>query len=195
MSTDVNTTKLKINILDKDSYDDLSTISNSELYIVKENANDTDNSVASRTYADVGRDVVVSQASEPTSPNTKIWIDTDEEVVYITPASNDLDNLTTTGKNNLVSSLTPDYSSAITYSTTYGNTFTTLSAGWLYVFVDNDSEIVLKKDNITGINLTNIVTTSTKSVDKILVEKNTTIYVNTRTGTVDLVFYPCKGVV
>lgn len=196
MSTDNNVSKLTINILDKDEYDDLSSKDSSQLYVVKEDSTDSDNALASRTYADVGREAVVSQPSEPTSPNTKIWIDTDDEVVYVTPASNDLDNLTATGNENLLKALTPDYSSAISYSTTAGNTITILSTGWLYIFTDNDSEIVLKKDDSSGIILSNIVTeASTKFVDRILVEKNTTIYVNTRTGTVDLVFYPCKGVV
>ena len=195
MSTDSNVSKLTINILDKDEYDDLSTKDSSQLYVVKEDSTDSDNALASRTYADVGREAVVSQASEPTSPNTKIWIDTDDEVVYVTPASNDLDNLTTVGLSNLRKLISPDFSSGFSYSTLEEQTFTLTSAGWLYISLGNSSELILKKDDLSGISLVNISTeANTKTSTSLFLDKNTVIYVDTRSGIVDINFYPCKGI-
>ena len=93
MATNHNIDKLKINIMSKNDYqdflDDESTEFNfNDLYVVGEYPNplsllhDPNNVISSKTYADVGREAVVTQNEEPTSPHTQIWIDPDEEVVY-----------------------------------------------------------------------------------------------------------------
>ena len=110
MTTNVETSNLGINILSYGDYDNIQSKSNQELYVVKNDASDTDNAISSRTYADVGRDAVHYGPNPPTSEFAKIWIDTSVDPVLIHPASTDMDNLTATGTANLQSLLTPNFS-------------------------------------------------------------------------------------
>ncbi len=195
-TTNLDTDKLKINLLTINQYDELPDTENSELYVVNETADldDPGNIIASKTYADKGREAVVRQTTEPTSQYTQIWIDPDEEVVYITPANADMDNITETGSENITKALTPDFSRATSYSETAGQAFTLTKTGWLYVVIGASSAIELKKDNSSGYDL---VATAhgvdNKSMNHIFLEKNTTVYVNRRSGTTTILFLPCKG--
>lgn len=188
--------KLKINLLTIDQYNEQQETSQNEIYVVNETSDTDDpvNILSSKTYADKGREAVVTQTTEPTSQYTQIWIDPEEPVVYITPANADMDNISETGSNNVIKALTPDFTKATSYSESTGSTFTVSKTGWLYAIVNASSTIELKKDNISGVDLINITTpASSKSSNHILIEADTTVYVNARSGTVSLIFYPCKG--
>lgn len=196
MASDKNLDKIKINLLTIDQYNSTSSTSQNELYVVNEtlDVDDPANILSSKTYADRGREAVVTQTTEPTSQYTQIWIDPDEPVVYITPANADMDNISETGSENVVKAITPDFSRATSYSEAAGSTFTLSTTGWLYVFANASSTIELKQNNVSGVDLVNITTpASCKTSDKILLEKDTVVYVNARSGTIVLTFYPCKG--
>lgn len=205
MATNHNIDKLKINIMSKNDYqdflDDESTEFNfNDLYVVGEYPNplsllhDPNNVISSKTYADVGREAVVTQNEEPTSPHTKIWIDPDEEVVYITPANADMDNISEIGSNNVLEALAPDFTRGTSYSQGAGSTFTVEQTGWLYVIYGASSGVELKLTNASGVDLVGCVSSSdNKGSNHILIEAGTTVYVNRREGTVVLTFYPCKG--
>lgn len=194
--TNLNTNKLKINLLTIDQYHSVYDTEDDELYVVNE-TNDLDdpgNIISSKTYADKGREAVVTQTSEPTSQYTQIWIDPDEEVVYISPANSDMDNITETGSENIVKALTPDLSRATDLSQAAGSYIDLTTSGWIYAYVGGNSSIELKRTNAVG----NVILSCTtdedsKMSDHILLEKNTRLYVNSRSGTVTLTFYPCKG--
>ena len=191
-----NIDKLKVNLLTIDQYNNTATKSNTELYVVNETSDvdDPANIISSKTYADKGREAVVTQTSEPTSQYTQIWIDPDEEVVYVTPASVDMDNISETGSDNVVKAIVPNFAQATSYSQTSGNSFTVAKTGWLYAFVSVSSSIELKQTGISGVDLISISTdANNKASDHILIESGTTVYVNARSGTVTLTFYPCKG--
>lgn len=194
-TTNLDTDKLKINLLTINQYDELPDTENSELYVVNETSDldDPGNIIASKTYADVGREAVVSQTTEPTSQYTKIWIDPDEEVVYITPASADMDNISETGSENLINALTPDFSRASSLSLTVGTTYTLTDTGWIYITAESSSAITLRYGTSSGSVLTYLATESQKASDKIFLNKGDVIYTSTKTGTVYIVFYPCKG--
>lgn len=188
--------KLKINLLTIDQYNEEQETNTEELYVVNETSDTDDpaNILSSKTYADKGREAVVTQTSEPTSQYTQIWIDPDEEVVYITPANADMDNISETGSENVTKSLTPDFSREINFSQAAGSTFTITSTGWLYAFVGVSSTLELKLTNVSGADLMSIATpASSKTSNQILLEENTVVYVNARSGVVSLKFYPCKG--
>lgn len=188
--------KLKINLLTIDQYNQQQQKSQDELYVVNEtlDIDDPANIISSKTYADKGREAVVTQTTEPTSQYTQIWIDPDEAVVYITPASADMDNITETGSENLLGALSPDFSRATGYSQAAGSSFELISTGWLCAFVGASSSIDLKQNSSSGVSLMDITTPSgTKTSENIFLEKGTTVYVNSRSGTVTLTFYPCKG--
>jgi hypothetical protein len=198
--------KLKINIMSIDDYqnflDDESTeFSFNDLYVVGEYDNplsllhDPNNVISSKTYADVGREAVVTQNEEPTSPHTQIWIDPNEEVVYITPANADMDNITETGSSNIVKALAPDFTRGTIYSQGVGSTFTVEQTGWLYVVYGASSSIEIKLNNASGVDLVGCVSeNNTKGSNHLLLEAGTTLFVNRREGTVVLIFYPCKGI-
>jgi len=189
------TDNLFINVLSKEQFAQEQELDKEELYVITQNAQDSEgNAISSKTYADVGRDAVVRQSAEPTSPYTQIWINPDEEVVYITPANSDMDNITETGSANLTNALAPDFTRGTSYSQSADSTFTVTAAGWLYVICAASSAIELKKTNVSGVDLVTCETTSsTKQSNHILLESGTIVYVNRREGTVSLVFYPCKG--
>lgn len=191
-----NINNLKINLLTLDQYNNQQETSQDEIYVVNEtlDLDDPANILSSKTYADKGREAIVTQTSEPTSQYTQIWINPEEEVVYITPANSDMDNITETGSANIVKALTPDFDSSISYSQSTGNSFTVNDTGWLYVFAGSSSTIELKKTNIAGVDLITIKTSeSTKQSNHILIEKNTTVYINERSGSITINFIPCKG--
>ena len=193
MTTNITTSNLKVNVLGFDEYDDISSKQNSELYVVKQDNADTDNAISSRTYADVGRDAVHYGPTAPTSQWAKIWVDTSDDPVLIQPASIDMNNLTATGITNVHKMIAPNFSAATSYSTSEGDTFSTSKSGWLYVIIGTSSAIELKKDSNSGVDLCTLVSSAdNKLSDHLFLEKSTTVYVNIRSGTVTLVFYPCK---
>ena len=194
---DFDTDKLKINLLTINQYDELSDTTDSELYVVNEtlDKDDPGNIISSKTYADKGREAVVTQNSEPTSQYTQIWINPDEEVVYITPANSDMDNITETGSANIVKALAPDFSKGTNYSQGAGSSFTVSKTGWLYVVYGASSSIEIKLNNASGVDLVDCVSTNnTKGSNHLLLEAGSTLFVNRREGTVYLIFYPCKGI-
>lgn len=197
MATNKSTSNLVINVLSKEQLATQSSLDDSQIYVVTQNTSDTEgNVVSSKTYADVGRDAVLTQTTEPTSQYTQIWINPNEDVVYISPADADMNNITETGSANITAALAPNFSNGTSYSQAEGQLFTVTSTGWLYVIIGASSAIELKKDNSTGIDLVGCVTTvNNKETNHILLEKNTTVYVNRRSGTVILNFFPCKGFV
>lgn len=95
----------------------------------------------------------------------------------------------------LASWMTPDYSAGVLVSTTTGNTYVVPADGFLFVITEASatSFIQLKYFNTSG----NILVscdpdTFTGTSDNILVKKNTSIYVSSRTnGTIT--FYPFLG--
>lgn len=194
---DFDTDKLKINLLTINQYDELPDTEDSELYVVNEtlDKDDPGNIISSKTYADKGREAVVTQNSEPTSQYTQIWINPDEEVVYITPANSDMDNITETGSANIVKALAPDFSKGTIYSQGAGSSFTVSKTGWLYVVYGASSSIEIKLNNASGVDLVGCVSTNnTKGSNYLLLEAGSTLFVNRREGTVHLIFYPCKGI-
>lgn len=196
MATDVTTNNLKINILPKDEYDDLSSKKTDELYVIKEDAEDTDNAISSRTYADVGREAVVTSATVPTSEYTQIWIDTEQQVVYNTPANNNMDNITDEGQVRIQQCVMPKFTAGVSISNAINTTYTLVANGWLYGYIGESSNLSITKDTSTGIRLMTLIgSTSSQMTDKVLLEKGTTIYIKERSGTTELVFYPCKGIV
>ena len=193
MTTNVETTNLGINILSHSDYDNIQSKSNRELYIVKENSADTDNSISSRTYADVGRDAVYYGPTQPTSPNAKIWIDTSDDTVLIQPASIDMDNISSTGFENIQSMIAPNFAAPISLSLTVTGTYTLPNTGWIYINADTNSEITLRITNNTGAVLTNILNVDGKSSDKLFLKKGDVIYTEALSGTVSVTFYPCRS--
>ena len=194
MTTNVETNNLGINILSYGDYDNIQSKSNQELYVVKNDANDTDNAISSRTYADVGRDAVHYGPTAPTSPYAKIWVDTSDDPVLIQPASIDMNNLSATGIENVQGLITPNFSQITSYSQSVGETFTVQKTGWLYVIYGASSAVELKLNDSTGVDLIGCASdSSNKGTNHILLEKNTVVYVNRREGTVILNFFPCKG--
>lgn len=187
--------KLKINLLTIDQYNNVSTKSNTELYVVNEtlDSDDPANILSSKTYADKGREAVVTQTSEPTSQYTQIWINPDEEVVYITPANSDMDNITETGSEKIISALTPDFSRASSLSLSVEGTYTLPSTGWIYAIAEKNSALTLRYGTSSGSILAYLLTESQKMSDKVLLNKGDVIYVSEKSGTVYVIFYPCKG--
>ena len=196
MATIKHTDNLLINILSKEQLAQEQELDKEELYVVTQNNQDAEgNAISSKTYADVGREAVVTQNSEPTSQYTQIWIDPDEDVVYITPANADMDNITETGSANIAKALVPDFSKGTSYSQGAGSSFTVPKTGWLYVIYGASSSIELKLNNASGVDLIGCVSTNnTKGTNHLLLEAGTIVYVNRRDGTVYLQFYPCKGI-
>lgn len=194
MTTDVTTTNLGINILSYGEYDNIQTKSNQELYVVKNAANDTDNAISSRTYADVGRDAVAYGPTAPTSPFAKIWVDTSDDPVLLQPASINIDNLSNTGIENLQGLITPNYSQASALSLSTGDTYTLVKTGWIYIIAEGSAEIQLLLTNSSGIVLSHIKTVAGENAsDKLFMKKGEKIYADVISGTSSITFYPCKG--
>jgi len=194
MTTDVTTTNLGINILSYGEYDNIQSKSNQELYVVKNRANDTDNAISSRTYADVGRDAVAYGPTAPTSEFAKIWIDTSVDPVLISPASVDIDNLSSTGIANIQGLITPNYSNGTALSLSVGGTYTLPNTGWVYIIADENTEVQLLLTDSSGVVLTHIKTdVNNIGSDKLFMKKNEKIYVDVLSGVSHISFYPCKG--
>lgn len=194
MTTNVETSNLGINILSYGDYDNIQSKSNQELYVVKNDASDTDNAISSRTYADVGRDAVHYGPTAPTSPHAIIWVDTSVDPTLIQPASIDMNNLSATGIVNLQGLITPNYSAGSALSLTVGGTYTLQNTGWIYITVDTSSEVKLLLTDSSGADLTHIKTdVNCIASDKLFMKKNEVIYVDTLSGTSSITFYPCKG--
>ena len=193
MADTQTTTKLNINVLGYTEYDGIITKNPKELYVVKQDNSDTDNSISSRSYADVGRDAIYVGNDEPTSQYAKLWVDLDEQTNFVHPADVDMDNLTATGMSNLQKALVPRYSSGVAISNTAGESFTTTAVGWLFVSIDESSEIELFVNNASGAKLVSLKSYNEKLTDNVLVNKNTVIFINKRSGTTRINFYPCLG--
>lgn len=194
MTTNVETSNLGINILSYGEYDNIQSKSNQELYVVKNDANDIDNAISSRTYADVGRDAVHYGPTAPTSEFTKIWVDTSDDPVLIQPASINMDNLSNVGIENLQGLITPNFSQATTLSLSVGNTYTLTKTGWIYINTNTSSEIQLMYNNSSGVVLTHLKTGTDAIIsDKLFMKKGEKIYVDILSGTSSITFYPCKG--
>jgi hypothetical protein len=193
MTTNVTTGNLGINVLGHEEYDMIQSKLNSELYIVKEDNSDTDNSISSRTYADVGREAVHYGNSTPTSEYAKIWIDTSEDPILIEPASINMDNISTTGKGNIQSLIAPNLSAGSALALSVSGTYTLPNNGWIYINVSTSSEIKLLNSTSTGNILTHIKTNTNISSDKLFLKKGDKIYTSILSGTVNVTYYPCRS--
>ncbi len=199
--TDVTTTNLKINVLEYQDYDDLdpSTIKSDELYVIKdvnaqEEGEQVDYAIASRTYADVGREAVVTQTEEPESKLTQIWIDPSEYVAEIAPADRDLSNLSMTGNDALTAAISPDFSTGTSISSVAGTTYKMAETGWIYCFVGASSNLSLRLNNSTGNQLVSLLAPSNcKMSDKIFLVKDSIVYFEQRVGLCEVIFYPTIG--
>lgn len=193
--TNVTTGNLGINVLGHEEYDTIQNKLTSELYVVKNENSDTDNSISSRTYADVGRYAVHYGPTAPTSEYAKIWVDTSEDPILITPASVDMNNLSSTGVKNLETLVTPDYSRGTALSLNSGDTYTLPSTGWIYITdLSTGSEIKLLLTDLSGVVLTHLKGLNGEILsDRILLNKNDVIYVDTMSGSMSISFYPCRS--
>ena len=195
MTTDRETTELRINVLGKDEYDDIITKDATQLYVVKEDNSDTYNSISSRTYADVGREsIYVGGGEQPPSQYTKLWVDLDEETTFVHPADTDMDNLTSTGIENLEKCVAPNFSQGIAISNVVGETYITTATGWVYGNIDTSSELEVCVTSSSGAKLIALKSITEILSDSVYVPKGTVLYISKRSGTTSLNFYPCIGV-
>lgn len=199
-NTEEKVSNLVINILSKDKYDEVQDKSISELYIVKQDENDTDNSVASRTYADVGRDAVIISEEAPSIDKSKLWINPNDvnpdDIVYISPADTDLQNITEKATTKLENITIPNYDSGVNITETEGNTWTSPENGYVYCNIGYNSSIGIKYKTSSGPTLIKIETGDREGLSSILpVGNGQILYIDDRQGTVDMMFFPIKGVV
>lgn len=200
MSTPVTTQNLQINILSKDDYDSINDKLQSELYIVKEKDSDGDYAIASRTYADVGRDAVIISEEAPDITKSRLWINPNdvspEDVVYISPADTDLQNITDVAKTKIETASLPDYESSYSVDLQLGETWKPLTNGYIYCTVKGNSEVTLKYKTSSGPTILSL-----KSLDgmfvsnSIAVATDSELYVDMIHGSVETMFVPLKGVV
>lgn len=200
MATNENLDNLIINFLSKEQYDGVEEKSSSELYIVKQDSTDSDNAIASKTYADVGRDAVIISTEEPSLEKSKLWINpqeaTEDDRVFVSPADTDLKNISDNAKKMLETTTIPNFESGITITTTEGNVWTAPSNGYVYGYVGFESSLSLRYKTSTGVRIMGIDTSSNESLsDNIIVGEGQEFYVEERKGTIELAFYPFKGVV
>lgn len=202
MATNENLDNLVINILSTEQYDSIEEKSSSELYIVKQDATDGDNAIASRTYADVGRDAVIVSLEEPNAEKSRLWINPAEEainpdnVVYVSPADTDLDNITDKAKKMIESPMIAEFDAGFNITEGEGYTWTAPSNGYIYGYAGFESSLVLKYKNANGVKLMNISTSTLQGLsDNIVIGEGQTIYIYERKGTIELAFYPFKGVI
>ena len=193
MTTNIATSNLGINVLGHAEYDAIQDKLSSELYVVKNTNADTDNSISSRTYADVGRFAVHYGTDMPTSEYAKIWIDPSVDPELIEPASVNMDNITLTGIENIQNLITPVFSSGSTLALSEGNTHTMANTGWIYIIVNTNSELHLLLNNVSGVTLSHIKTDTNISSDKLFLKKGDKIYVDTISGNIDVIYYPCRS--
>lgn len=198
MAKEQKTTNLLVNILGQEVYNNLETIKDDELWVIKERNADEDNAIASKTYADVGRDAICISSEEPTSDYAKIWIDTsDDGMEYVIPADTDLKNLSEDGKKRITEIVLPDYNSAQSIASISNETWIANDYGYIYAFMGEASGLKLRRKNIDGellINIHGVMFEGEAISDKVIVEKGETIFVESREGNVELIFYPFKGV-
>ena len=108
--------------------------------------------------------------------------------------SNDMNNISETGSENIVNALTPDLSRASELSQEAGSYIDLTTTGWIFAFLGFDSTLELKRSNVSGSVIMSCMTNEdNKMSDHMLLVKNTRVYVNSRSGSVTLTFYPCKG--
>lgn len=202
MATNENLDNLVINILSSEQYDGIGEKSSSELYIVKQDASDTDNAIASRTYADVGRDAVVVSLEEPSAEKSRLWINPAEEainpdnVVYVSPADTDLDNITDKAKAMIESTPIANFDSGVNIIENEGYTWEAPSNGYIFGYAGYESSLTVRYQTSTGVRLMSLQTSTNWSLsDNFVIGKGQTIYIEDRKGTIELAFYPFKGVI
>lgn len=202
MATNENLDNLVINILSAEQYDGVEEKSSSELYIVKQDSTDTDNAIASRTYADVGRDAVIVSLEEPNAEKSRLWINPAEEVidpenvVYVSPADTDLDNITDKAKAMIASPMIANFESGVNITESEGYTWTAPSNGYIYGCAGFESTLTLRYQDANGVRLMTLDTGTVQRLsDNIIIGEGQTVYVYERRGTVELAFYPFKGVI
>lgn len=195
MANTENTTNLQINVLSKEQYDSLTTKNLNEIYVVKEDLNDTDFSVSSRTYADVGRNAVIISNEEPSVEKSKIWINPDGDMAAISPADTDLNNITRAAKTKISSLIVPDYNSGETIDEITGQTFVAPMNGFIYVRVSNGGIIRIKPSESSPVIILELWAGESQSyTTTMMIGKNDSVYIDERSsGTVQLSFYPFKG--
>lgn len=200
METSENLDNLVINILSKEQYDGIEEKSSSELYIVKDDASDTDNAIASRTYADVGRNAVIISTEEPSLETSRLWINpqeaTEDDRVFVSPADTDLKNITDVAKSTIESATIPNFESGISVTTTQGKTWTAPTNGYLFGYAGYESSLTIRYQNSQGVRLMGLETSANYGLsDNIMIGKDQMIYIDERVGTVELSFFPFKGVI
>ena len=72
-------------------------------------------------------------------------------------------------------------------------TYTLPSTGWIYAIAEKNSALTLRYGTSSGSILAYLLTESQKMSDKVLLNKGDVIYVSEKSGTVYVIFYPCKG--
>ena len=198
MAKEQKTTNLLVNILGQEVYNNLGEIKDDELWVIKETNSDEDNAIASKTYADVGRDAISIGSEEPTSGYTKIWIDTsDDGMEYVIPADTDLKNLSEDGKKRITEIVLPDYNSAQSIASIAGESWIANDYGYIYAFMGEASNVKIRRTDVNGellINIHGVMFEGEAISDKVVVAKDETIFVESRDGDVELIFYPFKGV-
>lgn len=191
MSNNKDTTKLDINVLSYQKYDELSTHADNELWVVQENQGD-DFSIASRTYADVGRNAVVVSEIEPDVSKSKIWIIPNEEVEQYPTMDIDMKNITKDGIDKIFDLIIPDFSSSESIPSLINYEFTPTSYGYIYTKLGHNSMLVMSNsalvfyDEETGAN--------DKKFSSFVIGKDQTIKLDSVSGQVEIIFIPFKGV-
>lgn len=199
-NTEEKVNNLVINILSKDKYDEVQDKSISELYIVKQDENDTDNSVASRTYADVGRDAVIISEEAPSIDKSKLWINPNdvnpEDIVYISPADTDLQNITEKATTKLENITIPNYDSGVNITEITGDIWTASENGYIYINIGYNSYICIKYKTSTGPTLISLQSGESDKTSTILpVGIGQQLYIDDRDGSVEMMFFPFKGAI
>lgn len=200
METSENLDNLVINILSKEQYDGIEEKSSSELYIVKDDASDTDNAIASRTYADVGRNAVIISTEAPSLETSRLWINpqeaTEDDRVFVSPADTDLKNITDVAKNTIESATIPNFESGISVTTAQGKTWIAPANGYLFGYAGYESSLTIRYKNAQGVRLMGLETSTNYGLsDNIMIGKDQSIYIDERKGTIELSFFPFQGVI
>jgi len=105
-------------------------------------------------------------------------------------ANKDMDNLSATGKSNLILCSMPDYTAGIEVKSynSASNKFTAPSMGWIYIVKNLNGSIYINETTLSN------ASSSNTSGDEVFIPvlKDTTYY---NTGNIShATFYPCKGV-
>lgn len=190
---------LIINILSKDKYD-TEEINSSEIYVVKQDESDTDNAIASRTYADVGRDAVIISEEEPDIEKSKLWINPNDvnpdDIVYISPADTDLQNITEKATTKLENITVPNYDSGVNITEITGDIWTASENGYIYINIGYNSYICIKYKTSTGPTLISLQSGDSDKTSTILpIGIGQQLYIDDRDGSVEMMFFPFKGAI